>query len=105
MSDSLSSTKLYLEDYLKTFRNSLQNMNLTSASLFNATHENLINVSEVLRVSEMVRNAVFDVITAKMGKISEMKDNLTLSQVEEFANTQAKATVDKLNNVVTKTVE
>ena len=105
MTDSLASTKSFLHHYLSNFQTSLNNLNMTSQSVFNGSHENILNVSEVLRVSELVGNTVFEVLSDKMTTISQLKQNLTLDQVEEFASSQAQATVSKLNNIVSKTAK
>ena len=108
MSESLNSTKKFLFKYLGDFQNTFKTLNLTSNAaekLVNSSKGSILNVSNVLSMTELVGNTVFEILSDKMAKISEVKQNLTLQQVEDFANQQAQATVSKLNNVVSKTVD
>ena len=105
MSESLNATKKFLYSYLNNFQTAFKNLNLTSDSQTNMTQDNILNVSKILSMSEVVGNTVFEILAEKMATISDVKHNLTLEQVEEFANTHAEATVAKINRVVSKTTQ
>ena len=104
MTQSLFATKAFLENSLKSLQKSIKDANFTTESLSMAS-DKLVNVSEVIRVSELMGNAVFDLVAEKISQITQLKENLNITQVEQFATAQAKNTVQKMNSIVNKTVE
>ena len=102
MAQSLAATKAFLENSLKSLQNSIREANFTTEALSSGK---FVNVSEVIRVSETMGNAVFELVAEKISQIADLKENLNMSQVEEFATAQAKNTVHKMNSIVNKTVE